>query len=136
MTPGAARDSSITFTVRTSGETQQLGVWLYTPQETPTLDCHLSLQATRSGALQPSHSIRDFRYRIANQEYEPSHVLQRRESKLRGPIRLLIPLGADLPAQDVTAQLDCDQPGILASAGLISQGRSTYQYFEERHETY
>lgn len=136
MTPDKRRDFSIAFTVSTSGVTQQLGVWLYAPTGTRALDCQLRLQADRREFLQPSHSIRDFSYRIANQEYEQSYALQRRESKLRGPTRLLVPLDADLPAQTVTAHLVCDQPGVLASAGLISQGRSTFQYFEERHETY
>ena len=136
MMPGKDTASSLAFTFDSSGIARQLGIWLYAPAGSETVNCRLSLQARRRSGVLPEHSLRDFHYQISSGEYERAHVLQRRETAALGPVRLLVTLQPDLPAQTMTAHLGCDQPGVLASAGLVSEGLSAYRYFEERHEAY
>jgi hypothetical protein len=126
--------SSLTFSVDTSGSPQQLGFWLYAPGEAEVLNCQLLLQAQRYDTLQHSHTLLDYNYQLNSSEYEKSFVLQRKEGLFRGPIRLVMGLDSDLPAQTATVRLDCDQPGVLTSAGMISRGLSVYRVFEEPNE--
>lgn len=133
MSP-AEEGSSLTFSVVTSGAQQQLGFWLFAPGDVEVLNCRLLLEAQRAETLQSSHTLLDYNYQLHSSEYEKSFVLQRKEGVFRGPMRLVMGLDSDLPAQTATARLNCDQPGVLASAGIISRGLSVYRAFKEPHD--
>ena len=126
--------ASLEFRFNSSGAPQQLGLWLYTPMTVQAVNCSLRLVAKRINGVKDNYSFLDFRYHLAAEELEQSYVLQRKNTKVRGPARLTVPLDVDLPAQTITARLRCDQRGVLVSAGLISRGLSAFRFFEERHE--
>ena len=126
------KNYSITLDLPINGNGQQLAIWLFAPQNKLNLNCDVSLQATRLGGSQPTHSFRHYHYSIASHSYALSQVLQQKDSAVHGPIPLTIQLNTDLPEQSARAQLNCDQPGVLASAGIISAGLSSSYDVKER----
>ena len=130
----AKKNYSISLDLPISGDAQQLAIWIFAPQSKRPLQCDLSLQATRLNGSQASHSFRHYKYSITSQDYPLSQVLQQKSNAVHGPIALTIQLNKDLPAQSARAHLNCDQSGVLASAGIISAGLSSSYDVKERFD--
>lgn len=125
--------ASVEFSLATTGSNQQLGLWLYTPEQLPPVNCEIDISARRYPGVQHDFTFFSHRYRLDGAGMDRSHVLMQRNNRVRGPARLVLPLHPDLPAQSATVRLTCDRPGVLASAGLVSEGLSTHRYFEEHY---
>ena len=130
-----AGGSSLEFPLDITGLPQQLGLWLYMPGGAQVISCELNLSATHRPGLQQGHTFHRYQYRVDSSTLDSSIVLQLKNGEVRGPVRLTIPLDADLPAQLAQVRVHCDHPGVLASAGMVTEGLSPYRYFEERYET-
>jgi hypothetical protein len=123
---------SVTLPFNISGEGQQLALWLFAPTHSTKLQCTLSVQSQRLAGSQESHSFRHYKYDITTEKYPLSHVLKQKMGRVHGPIPLFVKLDKDLPSQDAHAKLSCNQPNVLASAGIISAGVSSSYDFRER----
>ncbi len=123
---------SITLPFSISGEGQKLAIWIFAPANISTLNCKLAVHSKRSKGSQDSHSFRHYNYTIASEDYPASYVLKQRDGLVHGPIPMFVQLNNDIPAQQANAELSCDQPNVLASAGIISAGLSSSYDFRER----
>ena len=126
--------TDLRFEFATSGAEQQLSLWLYAPSGSATLRCDLALDARRRASVQLGRSFLDYRFTIDPGAYDAAQLLRRGGAALRGPVRISVPLREDLPAQQARLRVSCDQPGVAASAGLLSRGLTSYRYFEEQHD--
>lgn len=123
---------SVTWQFEISGQGQQLAIWLFSPNHTAALNCELTLRSKRLIGSQSSHSFRHYQYTISSSDYPVSHILKQKKGLVHGPIPLFIALKKDLPAQQASIKLSCDQPEVLASGGIISAGENTSYDFRER----
>ncbi len=115
-----------------SGAGQNLALWLFAPSTDKNLQCKISLRAKRRAGSLDSHSFKHHHYVINSGDYPTSQVLKQKDNQLHGPIPLSITLNKDLKKQSALANLSCDQPGVLASAGIISAGLSDAYDFREQ----
>lgn len=118
-----------------TGEGQQLSIWLFAPLSPNEFTCQIKAPIKRLDGSHTTHSFGNYKYSINEGEYPTSSILQRSSPQVHGPIPLLILLKSDLPPQTVKLTISCDQPGVLASAGIISIGLSeSFQFKEQLNE--
>lgn len=123
---------SLTFKFDINKPPQTISIWLFAPQSTKELKCHVRLDARHLASNQATHSFRDYHYTITSNDYPLSKVLQQKDDALHGPIPLYFALNEDMPDQRAQMILRCNQANVLASGGIISEDISSFYHFKER----